>query len=222
MNNVIRRLWSRYAAASPEGGAAEEILGILDGLYSDPCRSYHGWNHIIHCITLVRVHADLARSPLSAESALWFHDAVYDPGGADNEARSAELCTACMREMGFDESTVLHAAGLVCSTAHLTAKARGNPDPDTALVGDVDLSILGSDPESFAAYERGIREEYAAVPEEEYRRRRSAVLEMFLSRESIFSSGRFRALYEERARTNIKSSLEALRLFGRRSSHRPT
>jgi predicted metal-dependent HD superfamily phosphohydrolase len=40
---------------------------------------------------------------------------------------------------------------------------------DAALLVDIDLAILGSPPERFERYERGVRLEYGHVPEKAYR-----------------------------------------------------
>jgi predicted metal-dependent HD superfamily phosphohydrolase len=82
-------------------------------------------------------------------------------------------------------------------------------DPDTQLLCDVDLSILGRAPDVFDDFERRIREEYDWVPEPVYRTSRSEILSGFLQRHFIYQTDFFRERYEATARANLE------RLLGR-------
>ena len=62
----------------------------------------------------------------------------------------------------------------------LTSHTDPTPDPSGRLLCDIDLAILGSEPETFDTYDRQIREEYAWVPEPEFRAARAAVLASLL------------------------------------------
>ena len=62
---------------------------------------------------------------------------------------------------------------------------------------------------AFDEYERQVRQEYAWVPGLLYRAKRRAVLQGFLDRERIFTSGAFDA-DEARARENLVRSLARL------------
>ena len=83
-------------------------------------------------------------------------------------------------------------------------------------MSDIDLAILGQSPDLFGAYDRGIREEYSWVPEDDYRKGRIAVLQSFLERKSIYSTDYFRSEYEEKARKNLCRAI--LRLQSRHAS----
>ena len=75
----------------------------------------------------------------------------------------------------------------------------------------MDLSILGSTPDVFAAYEEAVRREYAWVPDALFAEKRAEILEGFLSRDSIYSTESFSKRLENRARENLRSSIEKLR-----------
>ena len=195
------RLWRRLGAAEDEGLADELIRA-----YAEPHRRYHGLDHLRDCLAqLDPVPADEKEREL-AETALWFHDAVFTPGRADNEARSADWAADAMLRAGMSEVGAREVARLIRATDHV------QPATDTtgALVCDVDLSILGRDPPEFEEYERRIREEYRGVPDRLYREGRSAVLSRFLTRDQIYRSGYFRDRYESAARRNLLQALERL------------
>ncbi len=140
------------------------------------------------------------------EFALWFHDAIYDPRGSDNEARSARLAEHVLAAAGLSPAIVARVAACIRVTEH-----RGEPAaPDEALVLDVDLSILGQDEATFDAYERQVREEYNWVPEAQFRSARTDVLRRFLERRHIYNTDHFRRRYEARARENLAHSIAAL------------
>jgi predicted metal-dependent HD superfamily phosphohydrolase len=81
---------------------------------------------------------------------------------------------------------------------------------DAEVLVDVDLGILGADPERFDEYERQVRKEYAWVPAPLYRRERRRVLQEFSSRPTIYFTEQFRLSHEVRARENIARSLARL------------
>ena len=95
---------------------------------------------------------------------------------------------------------------LVMGTRHESAP-RG---ADARVIVDVDLSILGAPQSRFEEYEAQVREEYAFVPDSEYRRGRQAILQRFLSRPTIFSTRRFIERYEAQARANLARALARL------------
>lgn len=198
-----RRLWG-------ELGAREIPLGLFNQLvaaYSQPHRRYHTLQHLRECLDHFDAAASLARRPAEVELALWFHDAVYDPARDDNEALSAGWAARSMEAAGCDAAAASRVRELVLAT-HGHAET---DDPDTALLLDIDLAILGTAPERFAEYERQVRAEYAHVPDEDFRVGRERVLAGFLARPRLYLTEPYRAALEERARANLAASLAALR-----------
>lgn len=78
------------------------------------------------------------------------------------------------------------------------------------LLIDIDLSILGKSAERFAEYEVGIRKEYAWVPINVSRERRSEILRGFLNRNRIYTTKFFYDRYETCARRNISTLISDL------------
>jgi predicted metal-dependent HD superfamily phosphohydrolase len=103
----------------------------------------------------------------------------------------------------------------VSEVARLVALTDGHDpapgDRNGGVLCDADLAVLGGDPVAYAGYAAAVREEYARVPEEEFRRGRAAVLEALLARNPLFSTTTARDRWEDRARRNVETELILLR-----------
>ena len=197
------RMWRELGAR--EGGTA--VCAWLSEQYASPARAYHTQEHIAECIAWLDRTRSLAERPAEVEAALWFHDAVYEIGKADNEAQSAELAQRHALDAGIGEDSARRIAALILCTTH-AAVPTGR---DAQLLVDIDLSILGAAADRYARFERDVRREYAAVPEELYRAGRSKVLSSFLERFAIYETPYFAERLERQARANLAAALDALR-----------
>ncbi|MCL6525346.1 MAG: hypothetical protein K6T57_00560 [Thermaceae bacterium] len=175
-------------------------FSMLDDLlirHTEPQRFYHNLAHLDTLLGLLPAKPHL-------EFAVWFHDAVYDPTRADNEAQSAGLAQESLERLGAEPALIQKVTQIILATQNHQAE-----DPDTALFLDADLAILGAEPKTYRAYAQAIRQEYAWVPEALFRERRAQVLQTFLSRERIYQTEAFAHL-EPTARENLQQELEAL------------
>lgn len=178
---------------------------LCDG-YAEPHRFYHTAEHIAACLRHLDEVAGLADSPAEVEIALWFHDAVYAIRAQDNERKSGEWARDFLLRAGAGEPRRARVTGHIMATEHKAVPV----DPDSALVVDIDLAILGSAPETYQVFEANIRREYEWVPRILFRRKRKEVLESFLSRPSIFRTGHFKDRLETAARANLNAAIRAL------------
>ncbi|HEY2187344.1 MAG TPA: N-methyl-D-aspartate receptor NMDAR2C subunit, partial [Caldimonas sp.] len=160
--------------------------------------------HLHECLDRFEACRDLALRPAEVEVALWFHDAIYDVRRADNERRSADWARDAVLTSGATRDTAERIEALVMTTRHATATPATT---DAQLLVDIDLAILGADPERFAEYERQIRREYAHVAEAAFRARRRAILAAFLARERIYGTPRLHDELEHRARANLSLAI---------------
>jgi predicted metal-dependent HD superfamily phosphohydrolase len=173
----------------------------LEANYDEAHRAYHTLEHIRAMLAWLDTCGE---GTPAMELAIWFHDSVYDPKSATNEADSAALFME-LAGRHLPPDFAADVCRLILATDHRTPRTS---NPAEALLIDIDLSILGAEPEAYTAYSRAIRREYAHVPDEPYRAGRSAVLEHFLRR-PIFATERFRPL-EAAARVNLAGELTAL------------
>lgn len=195
-------LWNHLGAVSD----GLQVFRRLSAAYAGPARFYHTADHIRDCLGQFDWSQDLAYQPDEVEAAIWFHDVVYLPGAPDNEDRSVELADSILSQAGVPKASRRRIGELVLATKHLAASA----DPDTQLLCDIDLSILGREEPAFDEFERRIRREYAGVSEQRYRSGRSSVLESFLRRPAIYQTKRFSDRYEDQARRNLNRVLAQL------------
>ena len=141
--------------------------------------------------------------------ALLLHDAVYEPGRKDNEARSAELAAELIaRHLPGRDLDLALIAELIELTAHHGGNDPVQLDHDAALFVDCDMAILGAEPARFDAYDRGVALEYQAVPRELYLVGRRRFLAALLTSEQIYLSDHFRAQLEAPARANLARALD--------------
>ena len=156
-----------------EASLGEQVLAA----WSAPHRHYHGLRHLEHITD--RVQALGARSPEQPAllAAAWFHDLVYEPGRADNEARSAELLSTQLGPLGVDPALLVRAAALVLRTAAPFSPA----GPTEERFVDADLSILGEDHETYATYARDVRAENPHLPDAIFEAGRGAFLDRVLA-----------------------------------------
>lgn len=205
------RLWARTVG----GTDAEAAWRALDAGYGAAGRHYHGWEHVADLLAghdAVRDRPDFAALDFTGldhdalDLAILFHDAVYDTGRADNEARSADLLAVHAGEAAG--TAQLRAAGAMIRA---TAAHAASDDPATRLMLDLDLAVLGAAPPAYAAYAVAIRREYAAVPEMAWRFGRAGVLDRFLARPRLYQTELFHVRLEEAARANLAAEAAALR-----------
>lgn len=194
-------LW-QAAGATP----APALLETLLARYSEPHRQYHTLQHLGECLAHFRMLETLAGHPLEVRLALWFHDAVYDLGRPDNEARSAEWARAEIRAAGLPAEMAERVATLIMATCHQAVPV----GIDAEVVVDIDLRILGAPRERFEEYEQQVRREYGHLPDAVFRAGRMAILEQFLARPWLYGTAPFRERFEGPARDNLKRSLQAL------------
>ena len=190
---------------------SETIRDELVRAYTAPDRHYHNLAHIEAMLGLARSHGGALSDWDAVEAAIWFHDAVYDTRRHDNEVKSAELAAERLAAV-TNPDRVLRIATMIRATAGHTLPGFSDEGAkhDCALFLDLDLAILGSPPDEFAAYEAAVRHEYAWVPEPLWIEGRRKVVESFLRRPAIYASPQFQASHEAAARRNLAQSLAAL------------
>lgn len=192
-------LWRSLGASAGDEAEYRRLLGA----YAEPQRHYHTGQHLDECLDNFAALRSWAAHPAEVELALWFHDAIYEPRGRDNEARSAQWAVAAMARAGLPEATMGRVEALIMTTCH-DAVPEG---ADAQVLVDVDLWILAAPPGRFAEYEGQIRAEYAWVPEISFREKRREVLRGFLQRPRLFQTDLYFELYEARARANLAGAV---------------
>lgn len=195
--------WTRACTdvgVAPDGSDYRRVRRAWSGM----SRHYHTLTHLDACLHEFEGARELAVRWGEVELALWFHDAVYRSWRRDNEQQSADLAARILRAASIE--SVERIRQMVLATMHRDEGLAG----DTALVVDIDLSILGQPPKIYAHFERAIRREYWWVSRARYVAGRSAVLKKFLGRAAIYQHDLFYDRYESQARANIAAALDQL------------
>lgn len=203
--DALQTQWVRLLAefyVLPE--AAYLVFDRVVAAYAEPHRHYHTLEHVAEAL---KVAGRLGASP-EVKLAVWLHDVVYDPRSADNETDSAALASAWLNHDIFVlPDVVFDVVRLIEATAHTDA---GPVDADTAVLLDADLAILGASEARYERYAADIRREYAHVPDDDYRRGRTAVLKRFLARDRIYRTEPMLAEGEAAARRNLSAEIARL------------
>jgi predicted metal-dependent HD superfamily phosphohydrolase len=184
-----------------------EMYAALQAAYSEPHRHYHTVHHLDHCLTELDGARQLATEPAEVEIALWFHDAIYNPHASSNEESSAEWAELFLHGHAVEPDRTRRIRGHILATRHASPAS----SPDSQLVVDVDLSILGADPGTYRKFEVNVRREYSWVPAPIFRRKRAEILQSFLDRGSLYHTSLFRDRYESTARLNLAAAIADLR-----------
>jgi len=202
---TIRAAWARLGAP-PAAAQLEHLLRC----YREPHRRYHTLAHlaaVVDTIAVLETHlTDGEQCDTHAVVlAALFHDVVYQPLSADNEALSAQLAVTCARDLGWSPERCADVERLVLATAlHHAAAA------DEALLLDADLAVLAASPGEYADYVRAVRAEYADVSDDAWRRGRADVLRRLLATPSLFATAHMRRSAEVPARANLTAELATL------------
>jgi predicted metal-dependent HD superfamily phosphohydrolase len=182
------------------GQAGPTFDGIIQA-YSGPGRFYHTLDHVMAVLATVEGLAPHANNLNAVKLAAWLHDVIYDSKASDNEERSAHYAERLCEDLAICEGP--RVAALIRTTkAH---EAGG--DADAQVLIDADLAILGASEPVYQDYAEKIRQEYAWVPETEYRRGRRRILESFLTKPRIYH---LLCHLEEPARRNLAAEIARL------------
>jgi predicted metal-dependent HD superfamily phosphohydrolase len=194
-------LWRRCVASPPCPGAPV-VRAELNRLLGAPGRRFHNLDHIRECLRVMDEVAPLLADCDAVELALWFHDAVYEPGDATNERRSAELFVAM--SAGAAPAFRRRVCGLILATRHATEPRTA----DRRFIEDIDLVGFGAPWERFMMQGDWLRAEFADQPDALYYAGQVRFLTHLRRRPRFFATDYFRDRYEATAQANLARLLE--------------
>ncbi|MEO0580812.1 MAG: hypothetical protein AAF135_01200 [Bacteroidota bacterium] len=201
--------WYHLAAhLSFEHKTAEDAWIFLTTHYRAPQRYYHTLSHIDHMLQVLEELDQIWKDVTAVQYAIWFHDVIYTAYRKDNEKRSAETALRFAENLPVSSTwrEKVHQLILATQTHQLSSE-----DPDLPWMLDLDLMILGAEPEAYTAYTKAIRKEYRIYPDFLYRPGRAKVLDHFLQRPRIYYTDYFWEKLEGRARQNLEKERKQLK-----------
>lgn len=173
--------------------------------YSKSDRHYHNLAHLNSMLTELKPYKDKFDNWDTIIFAITYHDLIYNSLRSNNEERSAKIAINRLTDISFPEKLIT-----LCGQLILATKKHEPSDPVTNLFTDADLSILGSDSETYKEYSKQIRREYSIYPDIIYNPGRKKVLTHFLKMENIYKTKEFSDRYELNAKINIQTELNSL------------
>ncbi len=205
MQQRFNALWERCVPA-PLARPAEYVYRELEEQYSHPNRHYHDLRHIGACLKHFDAVSGRLTEPDAVEMALWFHDAIYEPGADDNERRSAKLFLGCAvgdADGGFLE--VVH--NLVLMTEHPSEPQ----SVDEQFTVDIDLASFGLPWEAFIRLGKLVRNEFPHLSDREFKSEQLQFFEKLANQPQFYFTDFFRSRYEDAAQANLRRRIAQLR-----------
>lgn len=188
---------------SPTEAVSEELWNDIEKHYSSPKRYYHNLQHLEN----MYLQIEICRAQISDWDtllfSLFYHDIIYKAVSKENEEKSALAAIKALTSINYPKEKIR-----LCGEQILATKNhRLNPDNDTNLFTDADLSILGSDWDSYFEYSKQVRKEYAIYPDFMYNPGRIKALQHFLEMPQIFKTTYFSQKFEQQARANLVAEI---------------
>ena len=210
---VVAQAWTvAVGRLGGDTGVAAAAGAELERRYAEPHRVYHVGAHVedvLRGTTRLGSEVGLDGEDVAVVTlAACAHDAVYELAPGEDERASAEWATAQLHAAGIDEGYVARVGALVLATAD----HRVDPgDLPRSVLNDADLAVLAGAPGDYAAYVDAVRREYRAVPDEQWRTGRAAVLGALLAGPRLYATDLAYERWEDAARRNVRAELDALR-----------
>lgn len=198
-------------------------MAALTVLYNSPDRHYHNMRHINRCLSYLEDNnfiSYLYRESL--HSAIWFHDAVYNPYSKYNEHYSADLyykSETCKNSNTYQYKNGCTNHQLIydmifATRLHTEDQSFDLYDGDEKLaieyMLDIDLVGLADDYNDYQNSAILIRKEYYNTSIDDFIDGRKKFLEAMLARKSIYYTYQFKTLNEDRARNNMQNELNLI------------
>ena len=196
-------LWRRCVASPPSPDGARVYADLASRLGA-PGRRFHNLSHIDDCLQRLDEVAPHLDDRDAVELALWFHDAVYEPGNPDNERRSAELFLA--QSAGARPLFRRRVAALILTTRR-NRTPRSN---DCKFIDDIDLAGFGASWDEFMRNGKLLRREFAGQSDADYNRGLAGFLGSLRRRPRFFRTDWFAERLETQARSNLERVLADL------------
>jgi len=174
--------------------------------YEEPHRHYHNLNHLRNLLAQLTACKSMIEDWDSVVFAMFYHDIIYDVKRHDNEEQSARVAEQVLSELKFQPERMHRSAAHILATKGHTISA----DMDTCFFIDADLSVLGSDAETYRCYSDQIRKEYSIYADAEYRVGRTKVLNHMLQLPALFKTPFFKDQLETQARKNLAEEINML------------
>jgi predicted metal-dependent HD superfamily phosphohydrolase len=181
-----------------------ECWNEIENNYSSKSRHYHNLEHLENMLSELNKIQSEIKDLDCLLFAIYYHDIIYKPTKSNNEHQSALTFKSRIAKTSFDKLNEC------MSQIEATKEHKISNDYDTSILLDLDLSVLGKNPQEYKEYCESIRKEYQIYPDFMYRKGRKKVLKNILELDFIYKTDYFKQLYENQAKENLKLELKQL------------
>ena len=189
-------VWRRCVTSPPAPDPAAVYADLRERL-SAAGREFHNLGHIDDCLRHFDEIAPRLIDRDAVEIALWFHDAVYEPGNPDNERRSAQLF------LEQSKGAPPQFRRRVCALILTTQRGRTPRNDDCKFIDDIDLAGFGSPWKDFMRNGRKLRQEFSTQNDIDYYQGQAKFLSALRRRPTFFRTKYFAERYGAQARANL-------------------
>jgi len=205
-NNYFDKLFLKYTS---DTDLILKLKSELIEAYTHVNRHYHNIKHIETLFDLAHKYQHLITDFDLLLFSILYHDIVYFVSNFDNEEESASLCASRLKTLGLEQTKIKKSYEMILATkTHHLSDSVNNFDAQFFL--DIDLSVLGSNPDTYDIYATQIRKEYSIYPDSVYNKGRIKIVENILSTQ-IFKTNIFNNELEKQARENINREINSLK-----------
>ncbi len=204
----FNRLWQRNLRADAKD-RSDHYYDLLIDAYNEAPRVYHTLLHIEDCLSLFDRVKTRLENPDALELGIWYHDAIYQIGGKDNEERSAEMFMQHSDGV-FTDSFRQRVHNHIMATKHAGEKPE---QKDSRYMVDIDLSSFGKPWDKFISDSEKVRSEMPHLPDHLFYPNQFAFQNALLDRSQFFQSEYFFERYEETARYNLAEYFKLVQQF---------
>jgi predicted metal-dependent HD superfamily phosphohydrolase len=174
LKQTFTTLLEKYSA---DAVLIDELWNEIENGYSKPKRFYHTLNHLENVFAQLVLVKHTITDWDTVLFTLFYHDVIYKSSRTDNEEQSAILAEKRMKQLSISEDTIQLCKNQILATKNHVEQLSS----DTNYFTDADLSILGSDWDTYSIYLNQVRKEYSIYPDFMYNPGRKKVLNPTLS-----------------------------------------
>ena len=208
MINWLNSKWYNLTKNYCDSTLAESLWTEIESKYTTKNRHYHNLSHIFNMLKQLDETQTKIKDLDSLKFAIWYHDIIYKSTNKNNEEKSALFALNRLKKIDFNLKRAQNVQELILSTKkHTIIKTQNN---DNAVLLDLDLSILGTDWNTYKKYISNIRKEYKIYPNFMYNPGRKKMLNHFLERETLYFTEHNKEQYEAQARENLNREIKLL------------
>lgn len=200
----LHQIWtSIFSGSNTDEQLLKQFWNEMCNAYASNNLAYHNIQHLQHMFTTYKELNFSSENEDVLFLAIFFHDVVYDPRQKDNEYKSAEKARTTLTALNFPSHKIEWCVQHILATENHEATEH----VDTQILLDLDLSILGSDRDTYSQYAQNIRKEYSMFNDLDYQKGRIKALQHLIELPHLYQTEAARAYFYDNAIKNLNWEL---------------